>query len=131
MEQTEQDIKQDENTINDIAEKLELVSNTNMVTKEELLQKFIAKDVIKNKMINVAGQMFIEYEKEIDNSNKIIKGYENYIGDDKIRNDISDKLCEDGVKEVCSEKDELYRNNSINRFIKILNNNKREIISNK
>ena len=59
-----------------------------MVTKKELLQKFIAEDVIKNKMINVAGQMFIEYEKELDNSNRIIKGYEDYIGDDKIRNDI-------------------------------------------
>ena len=32
-----------------------------MVTKEELLQKFVAKDVIKNKMITVAGQMFSEY----------------------------------------------------------------------
>ena len=87
MDKIEQDIKQDENTINDIAEKLELVSNTNMVTKEELLHKFIAKDVIKNKMNNVAGQMFIECEKELDNSNQIIKGYEDYIGDDKIRND--------------------------------------------
>ena len=73
MDKIELEIKQDENTINDIAEKLELVSNTNMVTKEELLQKFVAKDVIKNKMITVAGQMFIEYEKELDNSDKIIK----------------------------------------------------------
>ena len=93
MDKIEQEIKQDENTINDIAEKLELVSNTNMITKEELLQKFVAKDVIKNKMINVAGQMFIEYEKELDNSNKIIKGYEDYIGDDKIRKDILDNVC--------------------------------------
>ena len=54
-----------------------------MVTKEELLQKFVAKDTIKNKMITVAGQMLIEYEKEIDNSNQIIKGYGDYIGDDK------------------------------------------------
>ena len=34
-----------------------------MVTKEELLHKFVAKDVIKNKKITGAGQMFIEYEK--------------------------------------------------------------------
>ena len=129
MDKIEQEIKQDENTINDIAENLELVSNTNMVTKEELLQKFVAKDVIKNKMINVAGQMFIEYEKEIDNSNKIIKGYENYIGDDKIRNDILDKVCGDNIKDACSEKYQVYKNNSINRFIKILNNNKREMLS--
>ena len=131
MDKVDQEIKQDKSTINDIAEKLELVSNTNMVTKEELLQKFVAKDVIKNKMINVAGQMFIEYEKELDNSNQIIKEYEDYIGDDKIRKDIIDKVCGDNVKEICSDKDEVYKNNSINRFIKILNNNKREMLSNK
>ena len=131
MDKIELEIKQDENTINEVAEKLELISNTNMVTKEELLQKFIAKDVIKNKMINVAGQMFIEYEKELDNSNQIIKGYEDYIGDDKIRKDILDKVCGDNIKEICSEMDEVYKNNSINRFIKILNNNKRELQSNK
>ena len=129
MDKIEQEIKQDENTINDIAKKLELVSNTNLVTKEELLQKFVAKDVIKNKMITVAGQMFIEYEKELDNSNQIIKGYEDYIGDDKIRKDILDKVCGDNVNEICSEKDVVYKNNSINRFIKILNNNKREMLS--
>ena len=131
MDKIELEIKQDENTINDIAEKLELISNTNMVTKEELLQKFVAKDVIKNKMNNVAGPMFIEYEKELDNSNQIIKGYEDYIGDDKIRKDILDKVCGENIQEVCSEKDEVYKNNSINRFIKILNNNKREMLSNK
>ena len=131
MDKIELEMKQDENTINDIAEKLELISNTNMVTKEELLQKFVAKDVIKNKMITVAGQMFIEYEKELDNSNQIIKGYEDYIGDDKIRNDILDKVCGDNIKEICPEKDEVYKNKSINRFIKILNNNKREMLSNK
>ena len=129
MDKIEQEIKRDENTINDIAEKLELVSKTNMVTKEELLQKFVAKDVIKNKMINVAGQMFIDYEKEIDNSNQIIKGYEDYIGDDKVRKDILDKVCGDNIKDICPERDEVYKNNSINRFIKILNNNKREMLS--
>ena len=60
MDKLESERKRDENTTNDNAEILELVSNTNMVTKEELLQKFVAKDVIKNKMITVAGQMFIE-----------------------------------------------------------------------
>ena len=59
MDKIELEIKQDENTKNDIAVKLELVSKTNMVTKEELLRKFVAKDVIKNKMITVAGQMSI------------------------------------------------------------------------
>ena len=131
MDEIEQAIRQDEDTVIDVAEKLKLVSNTNMVTKEELLQKFIAENVIKNKMINIAGQMFIEYEKEIDNSNQIIKGYEDYIGDDKIRKDILDKVCSDDIKEDCSDKDEVYKNNSINRFIKILNNNKPEMLSNK
>ena len=127
----ELEIKRDEKTINYIAEKLELVSNTNMVTKKELLQKVVAKDIIKNKMITVAGQMFIEYEKELDNSDKIIKGYEEYIDDNKIRNDILDKVCGENVKEICCEKDEVYKNNSIKRFIKKLNNNKREMLSNK
>ena len=48
----------------------------------------IAKDVVKNKMINVAGQLFIEYEKELDESQQIIKTYENYIGDINIKKDI-------------------------------------------
>ena len=82
-------------------------------------------------MITVGGQILIEYEKELDDSDKIIKGYEDYIGDNKIRNDILDKVCGDNVKEICSENDEVYKNNSINRFIKILNNNKREMLSNK
>ena len=100
MDKIELEITRDENIINDIAEKLELVSNTNMVTKEELLHKFVAKDVIKNKMITVAGQMFIENEKELDNSNQIIKSYEDYIGDDKIKIDILDKVCGDNIKEI-------------------------------
>ena len=74
MDKKESKLKQ-ENTINDFAEKLEIVSNTNMVMKEELLQKLVAKDVLKNKMITVAGQMLIEYEKKLDNSKKI-KAYE-------------------------------------------------------
>ena len=102
-----------------------------MVTKEELLQKFVVKDVIKNKMITVDGHLFIEYETELDNSEKIIKGYEDYIGDNKIRNDKLDKVCGDNIKEKCSKRDKVYKNNSINRFIEILNNNKREMLSNK
>ena len=49
----------------------------------------------------------------------------------KIRIDILDKVCGDNVNEVYSEKDDVYKNNSINRFIKILNNNKRGIQSSK
>ena len=62
-----------------------------MVTKQELLQNFLAKDVMKTKKITVAGQMFVEYEKELDNSNQTIKGYVDYFGDEKIGNDKVDK----------------------------------------
>ena len=47
MDKIELEIKQDENKMNDIAEKLELVSNTKMVTKGKFLQKLVAKDVKK------------------------------------------------------------------------------------
>jgi len=60
-------------------------------------------------MITVAGQMFPEYEKELDNSNQIIKRYEDYIADIKIKNDILDKASADNVKEICFEKDEVYK----------------------
>ena len=73
----------------------------------------------------------LNLKKKKDNSNQTFKGYEDYIGVDKIKNDILDKVCGDNVKDICSEKDEVYKNNSINRFIKILNNNKREMLSNK
>ena len=43
MDKIELEIKQDENTINDIAKKLKLVSNTNMVTKEELYKNLLLK----------------------------------------------------------------------------------------
>ena len=102
-----------------------------MVTKEKFLQIFVAEDVLKNKMITVAGQIRIEYEEELDNSNQIIKKYENFIGDIKIKNDILDKVCRDNVKKICYERNKVYKNNSINRIIKFLNNNKRELQSNR
>ena len=53
------------------------------------------------------------------------------MGDNKIKNDISDKVFGHNLKEeTCSEKDEIYKIISINRFIKILNDNKRELQSN-
>ena len=131
MDRIEFEIKRDENTIKDIAEKIELFSNTNMNRKEELLQKFVAEGVIKNKMITVADHTFFELEKNLDFSNQRIKGYEKYKVDNKTKNDILDKVCGDKVKNIFSEKDEVYKNNSINRFIKILTNNKSEMLSNK
>ena len=35
-------------------------------------------------MITVAVLMFIEYEEELDKSSQIVKGYEDYIGDNFI-----------------------------------------------
>ena len=63
MDKIELEGKQDENTINNIAEKLKLVSNTKLLTEEELFRKFVAKNVIENKMITVTGQINIDYEK--------------------------------------------------------------------
>ena len=50
------------------------------------------------------------------------------MGDDKIRSDILDKFCGENIKEICSQEDKVYKKNSINRFIKISNNNKREML---
>ena len=62
----------------------------------------------------------------------MIKIYENYIGDDKIKFDVLNKDFDTFVKEnVNSEEDEIDKNNSINKFIKILIYNKRELQSNK
>ena len=102
-----------------------------MITKEELLQTFVAKAVRKNKLISVAGQTFIEYENKLDNSNQIFKGYETYIGDIEIKNDRLDKVCGDNIKNICTEKGEVFKNKSINRFIQIVNRNRRELQSNK
>ena len=58
-------------------------------------------------MTNVAGQMFIQYENELDESIQIIKSYEIYIGDDKTKNYVLNKVSENNIKEVVnSEKDE-------------------------
>ena len=96
----------------------------------ELLHKLVAKDVLKKEIIAVASQMFSEYEDELDNSNQLIKEFEKYVADNKIKNDIIEKSCGDNVKDICSKKDVIPKNNSINRF-KISNINKREIQSNK
>ena len=131
MDKTESETKRDDNTTNDIAEQLELVSNTNMVTKEELLQKFVAKYVLKNNLVTVAGQMFIEYKKYLDKSNQVVKRYEDFFVDIKFKHDILDKNFWDTVKDTCSGKDVVYENISINRFIKVLKKYKREKQSNK
>ena len=71
-------------------------------------------------MITVAGQMFMENEKELDNSNQTIKNFEDYSSDTKIKKDILDKVRGNHVEEFCSGKNEIYKNNSINGFNKNL-----------
>ena len=68
----------DVDTINEDAEQLEVANNANMKSKEELLQQMVDKDVTENEMIIVAGQMFIEYERERDEANK--KMWKNHCG---------------------------------------------------
>ena len=70
MDKIESQIKQVESNVNDNSQKIKIASNTNFLRKEELLQKLIGKDVVKTKMINVAGEMFIQYEKELDDTIK-------------------------------------------------------------
>ena len=62
------------------------------------------------------------------NNQKILK----FSGDDKIRKDVINKVFDNDVKKnEHSEKDETYKNISINRFFKVLKHNKRELQSNK
>ena len=66
------------------------------------------------------------------NSNQRIKCKEIFFDDSKIKIDKSDQVCADSVKEHnCSQKDLNYKKISINRFIKVLNINKRELQLNK
>ena len=59
-------MKKNIDTINENAEELEVANIGNIKTNEELLQHLIDKNVTKIEMIFVAGQMFIEYKKEMD-----------------------------------------------------------------
>ena len=42
--------------------------------------------------------MFLQYEKELGESNQIFKSYVNYIGDDKIENDVLNKVFEKNIR---------------------------------
>ena len=81
MDKIKLQIKQIDNRINDNAKILELVSNRDSRAKEELLHQLIAKEVVISKVLNLAVEMFIQYEKELGESNQIIKGYEICLGD--------------------------------------------------
>ena len=98
-------MKKVENTGKIAAEKLAAVSDTNVATKGYLMQKQLGKHVLKTKMLILAGEMFIQYEKEIDQSAEITKYYEELNEDDKIKNDIGNAIFPSNMKEnLISEK---------------------------
>ena len=45
-------------------------------------QKLIGRDVVEDKIINVAIQTFIQYGNQLDESNQIFKSFEKYLEDD-------------------------------------------------
>ena len=99
MDENELQIKQEETTINGNAEKLHSVSNTKKVTKHRLSQQLIVEKLLKSKLLHVARGMFIKYEKEIDESKQIIRSFEKNIGDDKVKNDVLNKVSDNNIKE--------------------------------
>ena len=95
MDKIEIQIKQDEKFVNDIAEKLEIVTNTKFVAKEKRNNTDANwKRCSKNQMTITAGQKIIKYEKELDVSNQINKKNENNIGDDKVLKVFLNKVFE-------------------------------------
>ena len=66
-------IKLDENKVQDVAEKLATVCNTYIATKEEIIHELYGKDEFKTELIIVADEMFSQNEKELDESNQVIK----------------------------------------------------------
>ena len=54
----------------------------------------LAKNVIKIKMINVAGQMFFRYDRDFEVSHQIIKNYEYYSGVDIILNNLLSEVLQ-------------------------------------
>ena len=128
MDRIEKEMKHYETNINNFAEKVLVASNTIMVTKKELLQQLIDKELAKSKMLKIAGEVFNEYEKEIDETNQIIKSFENYIVDDENKNDVLNKVFESNIKEDTNfEKDAIYKNISSNRYIKLWKYDKRKM----
>ena len=100
MHEIELQVKQDENTVNNSAEIRKLVNNTNTLTTEEILHQQIAEDVVNSKVLNVADDKFIQFEKEPDESNQIIKCSEKYIGDDQIKYDLLNNVFESIIKKT-------------------------------
>ena len=72
-------------------------------------------------MIKIAGKMFIQYEKEMDEPNQTIKRFKDYIADDKIKKVVLNKVFENNLEEnVKSENDQIYEKISANNFNKLI-----------
>ena len=72
MEERELKKKQIGNAMKKAAGK-RVVSNAKTASKEKLLQKLIGKVVVKFKKLNSAGQILLKHEKELDESNQVMK----------------------------------------------------------
>ena len=81
-------------------------------------------------MLNVAGQTFTQHEKEIDESNQIIKSYEKYIGDDKVKNEVINNISENNMKEDTKFRKygDIFKNIN-HKITKLLNKIKRQMQS--
>ena len=90
--------KQDQTTINDIAEKLKGATNIIIATKDALLQQIFAMEVIKSKTIYVASQAFIDKDKKLDCSKQIKNKHEKDIGYDKVKKEVLAKTIENELK---------------------------------
>ena len=65
--------------------------------------------------------MFFEYDNELYESQQLIKCYENYFDDDKIKYGVLNKVLQNNEKKF--ENDDDYKNRSKKRFIIISYNN--------
>ena len=74
-----------ENTTKGFDERLEVVSNTIIAAKEESNQILDDKNVVKTRLLSVAGQISIQYEKELDQSKKITKQFVLHYWDKEIK----------------------------------------------
>ena len=82
MEEIELQIKQDKNTLAGITDKLESVSSTIVASKLKTTDKRFDKDVVKTNLLNVASQIFSQYERKVTESNRINENIEKFSADD-------------------------------------------------
>ena len=96
------------NSVRDLGGAIEVVSHTNISTKEKTTHELIGKDGFKTNLLNEAGEMFLQYDKDLDESNLTIENYEKYIGDDNIRKDVINPVFINSiVKNTGSQKDRI------------------------